>query len=1101
MKILKKNSFILVSGNLKFDPLKSKIINANLNSRIKLSLPELNKDIRFLFGNIQFLKILKGEIKSDLKFVKKEEAPLNEEKKYKIFFNGFIDKLKIKNILLGKVFFQNGSLVDKTVKVKNINLNLPGGNNINIKNSKFDMKKDLQFFSDIKIDQFELHSFLKKSGIAVIPVWLNVSGHLNCKGTYKKNLNIHCPGQLKGRDLLVQGDQTPIINIKNVDVKGNVNITDDLISYQIDSKMEKSRGKSNGQIHFKKGFFINYESDLFDFSEIEKISGLKFSGLSKIKGSTTGNSQTARFKMNIDAKNFEFQDYYFGNLNSNLNYKSGVLSLKNLKGYIKSTEFNGFLDIFLLKNKIKGQLKFPFIRMIDVQKSISKRLNLENRFLGAGSAEIFLNTYLSLDQLGFSLNAKLFKGSVFGEKYTQSNINAVSKNGVIKIKKMQILKNKTFFEMKGEIDTKLNTNFYFHVSDGELGQSKILRNLNIPFDGNFLGTGKISGPLSELDISSKLRFSNLMFNNKKYGNALFAFNKNKKQTSLQLNIPKKMNFFFVIPKNKKMNYFVSLYVNQFDFSPLLSFLNSTKFINLYKINTTGEVHGTFDRKNIWNSNLSSKIEKVEIDYKKNRIVSQNPVNIILSDHIFSFNNLEMKGLNQFLKIKKNKASPYSTKINLTGKLNVGFFKIFAPFLDGIDGYSFLNLNLNLKKDFFKLIGSSYIKEGFLKFPIFPHPIEDIKADILFNQNKLLIDSIRGKVADGQLLGDGRIEWRKKKKFKIDMNFKMKDVNIHFPQDIRTRGNGQIYLKGNGLPLKLSGIYEIENGLIQKEVSGSELENSNTFLKDLLQTKSDNSINLDLDIKSDNFLSIQNSLITGRGKGNIRVFGKINAPKIKGQASLSRGSILQLRDNEFNVQNSDIQFKGRYPINPDVLLQAQSRIGSYDINLLYQKRKDSQETNVSSQPPLTEQQIFSILAFGQVNTQLNSNLSNSQSSNQNQLQIGTSLLSNNLLGRQIKNQFSGLDFQFSSSFDNQNSVATPKFSFNYRISEDLRLSGSRTTGNVGQTEGRIIYQIDKYLSTIFRITDRQLESNDTGNATGNNRNNPLGIDFQYTKEFD
>ena len=269
--------------------------------------------------------------------------------------------------------------------------------------------------------------------------------------------------------------------------------------------------------------------------------------------------------------------------------------------------------------------------------------------------------------------------------------------------------------------------------------------------------------------------------------------------------------------------------------------------------------------------------------------------------------------------------------------------------------------------------------------------------------------------------------------------------------------------------------------------------------------------LDINIKAENSIEIRNSLAEGYIMGSLRVFDKIDAPRLKGSSSFERGSILKFRDNEFEVTDSSFQFMGRNPIDPDLSIRAETRLNSYDINLLFQRRSGNQQINVSSQPPLPEDQIISMLALGQLPGQFNPDptqqqlqqqqlqQNQQQNSQANSFQIGTSLLSNNPLGKEIKNRL-GVDIQFSSSFDDQNNVAVPRVSLRWPISKKLDLSVSQTAGNVSQSEGRMTYEINNQFSTIFRVTNREQDITE-GNTTDNDQSNPFGVDLEYRVEFD
>ncbi|MCB0379172.1 MAG: translocation/assembly module TamB domain-containing protein [Bdellovibrionales bacterium] len=1104
VKVVREDAFFLASGNIYFGDNLNSIEEMHLNTRIKVNFDQIN-DWANRFTHLEDLRGLKGSIKSDINISKQGKSNL-EVIDLQTSVTGFVfDKIH-----LGDVHLKAKIPNRESAEIPRAEVSLAGNNKVLIENAKINWKEGVHFSTGVSIKDAQLNSFLKQSTIADIPVWLKVNGDLSCQGSYTDKLNVECPGAMTVTNVLVQNGERSkkIIAIDQVDGAGDVQITEEFIRYKATAAIGESKGRSDGVISFSKGFTINYETESLDFDAVKEIAELKFAGRAKIKGSTSGDSRSAVFAMDIQAEDFEFEEYYFGKLNSNLSYKSGTLFFKSLDGLIESTRFRGDLNIDLLKERIVGDIQLPFFRMEDVQQAIIKHVDLENRFLGSGSGRIHLDTPFDVDKLAFDLDARLFKGNILGEDYNEASLALEAREGVIKFNKGILQKERSTLEAKGTINTKLNANLHFDIVNGYLQHSTLMKGYDLPVSGTFVATGKITGPLQSPGLKVRAKIEDLTINKNSYGPAIFSYNNLEKKTAIQMNLPEKLDFIVVLPEKGFDSFFVDVNANKFNFAPIIGYAISKEPTQSYQIETSGEMSGHINLKDWWDSEFSSTIKEIVIDYRANKISSTLPFNMELKNKKLYLNELSLVGQKQFLKLLQSESTTHSSKFVLNGRLNISFFKLIAPFIEKIDGFSSLRLELTLLKNDIRLIGSSYTTDAFIKFPGFPHAFENLSADVLFNQNKILINSITGRFAEGKVLGNGDLKYTDAGKYNLTINTNLEDISPNFPEGMKTWGDANMIFSGSGLPFTLKGDYKIKGGLIEKEFGGDSGDDSSNMLTELLKQEQASPISLDLDIDASNYIEVKNSLVEGDVNGKLKVFDTINQPRIRGQIRFKRNARIKFRDTEFQVSDSNFEFNGNHPINPTLFARAQTRVNSYDINLLLQGTAEAPKLNMTSSPPLPEQQIISMLALGQLPTQVNQNLSGQQQSTgpgfQNNsssgFQIGTSLLSNNPLGRELKNQI-GVDIQFSSSFDDESNVAVPKVTISKRLSKKMEASASQKTGAVQQTEGKFTYELNDQISTIFRLRTREKRETETSNTNNNKTDTQLGWDIEYKKEFD
>ena len=1099
IKIIKDKSFVIGSGSLQHDGKFKSLKEARFSTRVAGNFVKIDEWIN-TFQDSDDLKLFKGSFKADIDIDKKPKEKLSAKIKTDL------DSFQIGKVKLGDLELKAETPDGKTISIPRIDIDLAGdGNQVSIGKAQVTIGEDekIGIDADLEIKKLEIKSFLRDSGITDIPVWTRTAGKLKCSGGYDKQFKLTCPGNLRVDNVKVQTvkSKRTIVALKHGDIEGSVTVTDKAVSYDAALKTERSSGTSKGVIDFKKGFDISYQTDKIHFDEVGKIAELEFAGSAAIRGSTKGDSRSAVFNMDVAAENFEFQSYYFGTLSTNLNYKSGTLFFENLDGNLESTRFKGRLEVDLLAERITGDLTLPFFRMKDVQQAVFKKVDLQNRFLGSGSGQIKIATSFDTDKLSFDLKARLFKGLAFGETYDQAQIEVRSREGKMKIIRGILGKESTQFNLTGNLNMALDSDFKFSVINGDLNDSFLLRKNSIPLAGLFSAQGKITGKLSSPAIEVEADISQFTFNRNVYGDAKFSYADKENQSRITFLLDKRFDGKITIPKQENKDYFFNLETEDFDVAPIIGYAIAEGSTQNYTINTSGELSGHINPNNLWGSEFSSLIKKITISYKGSELKSQLPMNIELKNNKLYLNELKLTGKNQYLTVNQSYSGNFESRFLIDGRINISFFKLFAPFIERIDGFSTVRLELDLKKNNVKLFGSSYTIDAYIQFPKFPHPFESLNADILFNQNKVSINSITGKMAGGKVLGNGEFLVLGPKDYKLDINMSLEKINLNFPEGIETTGDAQMRFSGSKIPFDLKGKYKVAKGFIDMEFKGSEDENKNSNLLPQLLKKSEASpIMLDIDIDARDGVEVKNTLVEGDVFGEIRVFDKVDAPKITGNVKLGRTSRLKFRDTEFEVTGSNFNFRGLSPLNPSLYLTAKTRVQSYDVNMLLQGTSSDPKLNLSSQPPLTYRKIISLLAFGYVSDELEDDIENQQNNNQQQgLQIGTSLLGNNPLGREIKDRL-GWDIQFSSAIDDETSLAVPKITVSKKFFKKVEASANRQEGQQAQTEVRLRYELDEQLSTVLRFRKKEFTEVEDDNTSLPETPNEVGVDLEYKFEF-
>ncbi|MCC6138871.1 MAG: translocation/assembly module TamB, partial [Bdellovibrionaceae bacterium] len=1098
-KLKEASSFIVAAGTSQIDLKKKNFGKGNINIRAETS----SDKVRFLYKIItkkektpidQIQTMFRGDVRLSLDSkIENTQAQVEAA-----LFNLQVEKFRVGNILAKANY--NGK--EKKILIQEARVT-NNGLTAFTKSTILNMDT-LQFGPvDVNIKMFRLKDYLMYAINNKITTDMEAEGAFNCEGVLDA-LHITCKGNINSSNIKVNsGSNKHIVAIHKASATGTVNVTAKEVSYKADVTSQSTKGTSDGVINYQDGFTINFDSPLLNISEIKNVSTLEMLGVAKVTGSTTGNSKTATFEVKAEAQDFELNKFKLGTLSAQLRYKTGVLYFSKIQGALVSSRYLGDLNIDLANDTMNGKLQFPFIDLGVVQDSIKEHLKIPVPLSGSGSAIVSITSPLDIKSLGLQAKARLYNCKVDAQHIDNVDIDVISENGKLQFRSALLEEKTTNIRVSGAIDIK--------AEEFDLAfSSKRAHTEDIIYTSDFLK--KIRGVL-ELDgtITKSFRAPSVNMN---FSSDEFFYAKQSlaplsgklsyslDRTSLSVKAGERFQFAF-LNNDKAPTYGIEGFTNSFDLSPMIATALDSDAIDSFKFVASTKFNLKIPKTSIENASGYAQITDLNISSNTNNISVPSPVSLFLTNGKMNFSAFTLSGSGGQLSFSSVPNSTIPIDIRVSGVFSLSLLHIFAPFLETIEGQTTINLKLKYGRGTTQMIGSAYIDDGYIKLEEIQHALENMKADILFNQDRIVFNAITGKFASGTMVGDGSIAFKGPKNLPLDLNLHLDNINLNLPPQVNTQGNASLKLTGSWLPFTLSGEYNIFDGEVTKELSGSTESSLDSpyhiFLPQTLRQKAISPIALDLDLNLKNPLKIKNSLIDGKLEGTLHVAGFPQTPALDGKIALIRNSFINFKDVQFRVRDSNITFNGEAPPNPDIYLLANTDHKGYAIEMQVSGNAEIPKFKLTSQPNLSQQEIISLLTLGYTSDfglqQANNNGSNL--TNQSNIEVGTGLFSQNPLGKEFKDRF-GFDVQFSSSFDTANSVATPKVSIGKKLSEKMTVSGSALTGKDKRYDAKVRYQLNRDIYGTASITSQGGE--EINQTRGSQQSDVIGVDLEYRKEF-
>src|SRR5437868_12582332 len=269
-----------------------------------------------------------------------------------------------------------------------------------------------------------------------------------------------------------------------------------------------------------------------------------------------------------------------------------------------------------------------------------------------------------------------------------------------------------------------------------------------------------------------------------------------------------------------------------------------------------------------------------------------------------------------------------------------------------------------------VLGNMRIEDGAVSLRGLPAAARALNGSISFSQDALVIDSLTGKLNNGEARLSGGMEMEHLEPKKIDMSVHVGDVNVKIQEGLNATLDGDMTLFGPPLEPTLGG-----NLIVSRMKYGEDLDIEKSLLDfsrrppaPRVLTKSAVLVHFDLDVHLSRGVRVENNLARTDLKGDLKVTGTSRAVGLLGSVNTVHGTA-SFRGNEFQIEQGVLSFTDRQRIRPSFDFQANSQVKDYKVRLHTFGTPGEPHLVLSSDPALTEADLGFLLTFGFVSTNL------------------------------------------------------------------------------------------------------------------------------------
>ncbi len=257
--------------------------------------------------------------------------------------------------------------------------------------------------------------------------------------------------------------------------------------------------------------------------------------------------------------------------------------------------------------------------------------------------------------------------------------------------------------------------------------------------------------------------------------------------------------------------------------------------------------------------------------------------------------------------------------------------------------------------------------GALSLGDLPNGLSQLHGTLVFNQNRLEVQSLTAMSGGGLLSVGGFLSYRQG--IFADLSVTGKDVHIRYPDGVSSLADATLHLRGPQNNLLLSGDVLITRFSVSPDLDLASLVNQASAATQAVAPPDapSNHLRLDVRIASSPQLNFQNAFAKLGGNVDLHLRGTLAAPSLLGRVSIVEGSAL-IAGTRYDLERGDVTFTNPVRIEPVVDLSATARVEDYDIALGLHGSPQKLSISYRSDPPLPEADVVSLLALGHTASQ-------------------------------------------------------------------------------------------------------------------------------------
>jgi hypothetical protein len=332
------------------------------------------------------------------------------------------------------------------------------------------------------------------------------------------------------------------------------------------------------------------------------------------------------------------------------------------------------------------------------------------------------------------------------------------------------------------------------------------------------------------------------------------------------------------------------------------------------------------------------------------------------------------------KIVRARKVPDETPITAKARLprsSVNFVRQFVPEIEQLDGEVGLDVDVSGTIGRPVLSGAGYMTINVARFTNATVPaLHNLNARLNFAGNALTLEGFKGNLAGGPFEMSGRVTFPKLTEPTLDLQFKADSVLVARNDALTARADADLKVTGPFLAATVSGNVAMTNSHFLKNIDLIPIGLPGRPAPEPPSARPDFSLpdpplrdwKFDVALKTKDPVLIRGNLATGSAIGDLKLTGTGLQPQLQGLVRLEKVEAT-LPFSRLQVSYGFLYFNPGDSFNPRIDLQGTSVIRDYTVRVYVYGTLLSPEAIFTSEPPLAQEEIISLIATGATRAEL------------------------------------------------------------------------------------------------------------------------------------
>jgi hypothetical protein len=267
-------------------------------------------------------------------------------------------------------------------------------------------------------------------------------------------------------------------------------------------------------------------------------------------------------------------------------------------------------------------------------------------------------------------------------------------------------------------------------------------------------------------------------------------------------------------------------------------------------------------------------------------------------------------------------------------------------------------------------GQATLEQGRLLFADFPQVLEDVEATVLADPGRWILDHASLRLGGGTLQASGSLQTPTGEGEEISyrLQVRAREVTLRYPEGFWMRGGGELSLVSATPGRQIRGFLELSQLAYVRDIDVSLAQLLRGFLGKQRVEVADadeflSTTQLNVSVQAPGTFRVSNNLARLRGSADLTVRGTLATPVLFGRIEIEPGGTLVYGENDYTIEQARVTFVNPYAIEPLIDLKARTRINPYEVTLSLFGPPERLEARFSSDPPIPDIDILTLLASG------------------------------------------------------------------------------------------------------------------------------------------